>query len=131
MTATVTFPDVVALVIGHLTDAVDVPVRKRVPNPRPVSFVTVLRTGGPRRGWVVDDAQVTIDCWAGTDEDCADLTAEVRAAVNAMHGQVVDGTQIYRVIEVGGPADLPDPLSDTPRMRWTVTVQTRGSDSGS
>ena len=81
--------------------------------------------------FVVDNAQLSIDCWAERDDDLADLMAEVRGLVLAMHGVVVDGAQVYRVTEVGGPADIPDPVSDMPRMRWTVQVQLRGDTAGS
>lgn len=137
MTSTVVFPDVVALVIGHIDDNLatfgwpTTSVHKRVPSPRPSSFVTVLRTGGPARDHVVDDAQVTLDVWADEDADVADLTADVRAIVNDLAGTVIDGTQVYRVTEMAGPSDIPDPLSDQPRMRWSVVVQTRGAASTS
>lgn len=128
----VMFPDAVALAIAHLTEAFPGEViRKRVPNPRPDQFVTVLRTGGPRRSYVVDDAQLTVDVWATEDAACADLATEVRAVLNSMQGAVIDGTQVYRVDELAGPADTPDPVSDMPRMRWSVVVQTRGATSGS
>lgn len=126
------FPDAVALTIGYLSDEFPtVPVHKRVPNPRPDRFVTILRTGGPRRSFVVDDAQLTIDCWATDDAAVADLASEVRAAMNSMQGVVVDDVQVYRVNELAGPADLPDPVSDMPRMRWSVVVATRGAGTSS
>lgn len=130
------FADPVTLTIGHLAANVDtytpaswddVPVRKNVPNPRPARFVRVFRTGGPKQGHVVDAAQMTIECWANRDEDAAALAGIVRALVNAMRGEVLDGVQCYRVDEFSGPADLPDPESAQPRMTWTVAVWLRGS----
>lgn len=126
----VTFPDVVALVAGYLADNIAAPVHKRVPNPRPAEFVTVERIGGTA-ALVVDSAQVMIHCWADTDADVADLAAEVRGVLGTMRGAVIDGTQVYRVDELSGPADVPDPDSDQPRMRWTVAVQTRGASAAS
>lgn len=131
MIPAVTFPDAVALVVGYLSDEIDADVYKRVPTTRPAEFVTVARSGGVVSNFVVDNAQLSIDCWAERDDDLADLMAEVRGLVLAMHGVVVDGAQVYRVIEVGGPADIPDPVSDMPRMRWTVQVQLRGDTAGS
>lgn len=124
----ITFPDAVALVIGHLTDdpTITVPVHKRVPADRPASFVTVQRVGGPA-GLVTDEAQVMIHCWGDNDEDAADLAIEVRGSLGTMRGAIVDGTQVYRVTELSGPADVPDPDSDQCRMRWTVTIQVRGT----
>ena len=127
----ITFPDAVATVIGYLTGEITAPVYKRVPLSRPGRFVTVARTGGVVSGFVIDNAQLSIDCWANRDDDLADLTAEVRGLVLAMHGAVHDGAQVYRVTESGGPADLPDPVSEMPRMRWTVQVQFRGDSTGS
>lgn len=125
---TITFPDAVALVIGHLSDDPDitVPVHKRIPNPRPASFVTVQRVGGVA-DLVTDDAQVMIGCWGDDDVTAADLAIVVRGSLGTMRGEVVDGAQVYRVTELAGPADIPDPDSDQYRMRWTITVQVRGA----
>lgn len=124
----ITFPDAVALVIGYLSDDPDitVPVRKRIPNPRPASFVTVQRVGGVA-DLVTDDAQVMIGCWGDDDVTAADLAIVVRGSLGTMRGEVVDGVQVYRVTELAGPADIPDPDSDQYRMRWTITVQVRGA----
>ena len=124
----ITFPDAVALVIGHLTDdpTITVPVHKRVPADRPASFVNVQRVGGVAE-LVTDEAQVMIHCWGDNDEDAADLAIEVRGSLGTMRGAIVDGTQVYRVTELSGPADVPDPDSDQCRMRWTVTIQVRGT----
>lgn len=131
MIPAITFPDAVAAVIGYLTDEIDAAVYKRVPTTRPSEFVTVARSGGVVSNFVVDNAQLSIDCWADRDDDLADLMAEVRGLVLAMQGDVIDGAQVYRVTEVGGPADIPDPVSDMPRMRWTVQVQFRGDTAAS
>ena len=102
------------------------PVRKRIPNPRPASFVTVQRVGGVA-DLVIDDAQVMIGCWGDDDVTAADLAIVVRGSLGTMRGEVVDGVQVYRVTELAGPADIPDPDSDQYRMRWTITVQVRGA----
>lgn len=123
----VAFGDLVALLIERLSSAVVVPVHKRVPNPRPESFVTVQRSGGSARDLVVDDGLYTIECWGNSDEVVADLVSVIRGELLALAGQrLSDGTQIYRVSEAGGPVDLPDSLSDSPRVRWTIEVQSRG-----
>jgi len=129
----VAFEDAVALTLGYLSDELpshgwDIPTHKNVPNPRPPVFVRVLRTGGTSRAVVVDQAQLTVECWADHDADAADLASTVRALVSSMAGRVVDGVQCYRVAELSGPADLPDPLSDQNRMTWTVTVHLRGEE---
>lgn len=132
MRPVVVFADSVALTISHLKTNLplygwpDVPVRKNVPNPRPASFVRIIRSGGTSRDIVVDEATLIVECWAGNDEDAADLSAITRALITAMHGTVIDEVQCYRVREVSGPVDLPDGLSDHIRQTWMVTVETRG-----
>lgn len=129
------FPDAVEVVITYLAANVDdytpgwaaVPVRKNVPNPRPSRFVRVFRTGGTKANHVTDSAQLTIECWADKDHDAATLAGIVRGLVNSLRGEVVDGVQCYRVDEFSGPGDLPDPVSEQPRMTWTVSVWLRGS----
>lgn len=124
----VIFPDAAAAVIAHLDDVLDVPVSRTVPNPRPASFVTVLRTGGAAAdAAVVDGAQLTFEAWASDHPSAHDLAQLVRAHVRAMAGQVIDGTAVYRVEEFSGPQDLPDPESTQPRWTFTALVHVRGS----
>lgn len=135
MTAPVFFSDTVTVVRTLLLDGLDdhgygsVAVVSRVPNPRPTSFLRVFRTGGPRMNLVADDAQVTVEAWASTDTAAHDLLQAARGLIVAARGTVVDGTTVYRVAEVSGPAWLPDPLSDQSRYTQTFTVATRGVGS--
>lgn len=129
----VLFPDitdrVVAEIQSRLAERGDtVPVRTLVPNPRPARFVTVRRIGGARLNLVADNPTITIEAW-GTDEaDAHDLCQLARTFVYAMRGTVHDGVGIYRIGEFGGPANLPDPLSDQPRYSCTMTVACRGAE---
>lgn len=127
MSDVITFPDTVALLIGHLDANLTEPVRHRIPNPRPATFVTLRRTGGPKRNLVTDQAQVTAESWADTDQAAHDLAQEVRALLNALPGTVVDGVAVYRCDELSGPADLPDPLSDQARYSQSFSVALRGT----
>lgn len=133
MTELILFPDSVATMIEYLKDVLPDygetgEVHKNVPVPRPDRWVQVFRTGGPRRNLVVDAAQLTFSCWAATDAEAADLAAIVRGAVNAIQSEVIGTVTVYKVDELAGPADLPDPLSNQSRMTWSVSMLARGTD---
>jgi hypothetical protein len=117
----VEFPDAERIVIDYLAARVGVPVSLTVPNPRPASFVTVQRVGGPRLNLVADDATLAVEAWAASPTAAKAVLGVARAHVLAMGRQVVDGVPVYRVTEVGGPAYLPDP--DSAQARYTLTVQ--------
>lgn len=123
--------DACALVINWLRVQLDltgwsgIHVSSTVPNPRPAEFVQVVRTGGPLRDLVVDDAQLTVDSWSTSDEDAHDLAQMCRALLHAATGRQLAGHQVYRVVEFAGPALLADPLSDTPRYRASYQVPVR------
>lgn len=129
--AALEFGDVAEITATYLRAALAAagsPVRvgTKVPNPRPDQFVRVKRTGGAMLNPVIDAAQVTIEAWALTDHEAADLAALARRLVEDMAGTVQSGESIHRVRELGGPADLPDPVSNMPRMTFTVQIQMRG-----
>lgn len=123
----VTFPDATAIVIGRLRTALpSLTFHHEIPNPRPVTFVRIFRTGGPRANLVVDGAQITIESWAA-DIDVAMTNAQtVRGRLLAIHEQIISPA-ICRVDEFSGPAELPDPVSTSRRITWTVVVWVRGT----
>ena len=128
-------PDVVDLMIAWLTaelpnvpDQTAVPIRRAVPNPRPVAFVTVRLIGGAGRDPslpVTDRAQVAVEAWAGNVAAAHDLAQNARAVVHTAQGATLGGIQIYRVVEAGGPVELPDPTSAQPRVTFTVELLVR------
>lgn len=129
---TVLFPDAAGLLTGHLADqlaaeAEPVPVVTKIPKPRPEKFIRLRRTGGPRRDLVTDQPQVTIEAWAGTDEEAHDLAQLARAILSGLPGTTIDGVAVYRVDELGGPVDLPDPDSAQSRYTFTIQVALRGA----
>ena len=126
-TPSVLFGDTTAVVVAALDAALAAPVYGRVPNPRPVSFVRVDRTGGPAENLVVDGAAIVVESYAETDAEAHDLAQLARQALKAAQATTVDGAQVYRVTEASGPGRLPDPLSDQPRWTQTFTVQVRGT----
>lgn len=123
MIEAIVFPDAVELVCDELRARLDtVHVGSQVPTTRPTSFVRVTRVGGVRRSLVADEATLTVESWASTEQAAHDLNQLCRAYLYAMPG---DGF-VYRITEIGGPAFLPDPDSDQPRFSFTAAVVTRG-----
>lgn len=133
MSETIAFPDIEAVIVGWLAAVlpaygVNQPVSTRVPNPRPVQFIRIVRTGGPRQNMVVDGAQVTIECWHRDSAPTAAGTAAIVRAVvsSAKNVTTPSGTVIYDVDEFSGPALLPD-VSQEPRYTWTCRINVRGN----
>lgn len=125
------FPDAEAVAIEWLRqDLVDhgtpMVVADTVPDPRKPAFVTVRRTGGPRRDLVTDMPSLTFDCWAEKASEASALANLVRALVGAWRGRSADGTTVYRVDEFAGPSKLPDPASKQSRYTFTASVAMRG-----
>lgn len=127
----VVFPDATDLLVTYLDGELTEHVGSRIPNPRPTTFVRVLRTGGPKRNLVTDQPQMTFESWGDDDAEAADLAQQVRSLVNALPGQIVDGVPVYRVDELSGPANLPDPLSSQSRYTQSFAIALRGTASGS
>lgn len=129
--STVAFPDVEAVLVGWLPDAlsahgVNVPVSTKVPNPRPSRFVRILRTGGPQQTLVTDGAQVTVEVWDDSGPSAAATARVVRAVLaNVRNVTTPSGDLIYRTDEFSGPALLPDP-SGQHRYTWTLRLHMRG-----
>lgn len=127
------YPDAVAVTNTYLRAALvaagqAVPVVSQVPNPRPAKFVRVSRTGGPEVFTrVMDGAQITVDCWAPDAGAAMNLAQLSRRLIKDMCGTVQSGVSVHYVSEFGGPQDLPDPVSETPRVTFTVQIQMRGS----
>ena len=122
----VTFVNAAALVITRLRIALPTLVIVHdVPATRPPTLCRSYRTGGPKTNIVVDGAQLTIESWAASsDLACANAEA-VRAQLNALPWRF-ETPAIYKVEEMSGPAELPDPVSSSRRFTWTVLVHVRG-----
>lgn len=123
MSEVIIFADAAATVIDFLAAGFaerdeDAEVLPRTPNPRPERFVVVDRTGGVSRSVVVDHAQVTVESWGTSDEDAHDLAQLCRGLLLS---------RPYRVVEISGPANLPDDKSDHPRYSQTFLVAMRGA----
>lgn len=123
----IVFPDASKLIADRLrTVLATVAVGTKVPNPRVVPFVLVRRLGGVRRNLVTDEPLISLECWDADDAAAQNLAQLARAHMGALQGVVLDGTTVYRVDEISGPQDLPDPLSAQPRYVQQFTVALRG-----
>lgn len=126
------FPDVVALVLARFNEELPaligspVPCGNRVPSPRPERFVRVQRQGGTRITIVTEAAQVAIEAWGPDVAAAGELAQACRSVLFAMKGRTFDGIPVYLVEDVGGPAEVADPLSDQPRSQFSVSVHLRG-----
>lgn len=131
MTEVIVFPDVEAVLIDYLGDAlagrgVNVPVVTAVPSPRPDRFVRVERTGGPISSlFLLDNPTVAVEAWGSSESDAAELIGLVRGLLHAMPGE--DDAPVYRVAEFSGPGNLPDPTSGQHRYSFTASLLVRGS----
>lgn len=127
----IVFPDAEAVVIEHVARKLlgfgwSVPVVRRIPNPRPATFVRILRTGGTRATLVTEAAQLTVDVWSNEPTFAAELAQLVAAIMRAAPPALVGGTPCYLVEDLSTPADLPDPSSNQPRHTFSVLMHLRG-----
>lgn len=124
----VTFPNAVAVVLGRLRTALPaLTFVHDVPTTRPLIFIRIFRLGGPRTNLVVDGAMLAIESWA-PDADTAATNAQlVRGHLNHLPEQFGVNPPIYKIEELGGPAELPDPSSSSRRFTWSVLAHVRGT----
>ena len=78
--------------------------------------VTVQRAGGGGRG-LLDEARLLLNVWANSEKDVADLSADVRAALEAARGH----DPVIRCT-VTGPTAVPE--TGVPPNRFMTAVMT-------
>lgn len=94
---------------------------RRVPNPRKDRMVIVRRDGGNVTG-LLDRPRITLDCWAKTDQDVANLASLVTAL--AFDAPGTNGC--VRVEHLSGPNDVTEP-SGQPRRTVLIEATHRTS----
>lgn len=128
--ARVVFPDVPLWATGYLRAALagrsesytsNVHVGTKMPAKRPARAVILRRDGGPRLDSARESARLSVQVWAGTEQDVNDLTRMVRALVWA----APDGDPVVRVDDSAGPSTIVDE-SDQPGRYMTFDVIVRG-----
>lgn len=126
-TEVIAFPDAEAVVIGYLkTKIAGVYISTKVPSPRPVKLIKVTRLGGSKLRLNADSPLLAFECWAATSVEAFELCRLARAYVDAMAGENVGGTWVFKVQEVGGPAYFPDPDTTSPRYQFSVVIDMKG-----
>jgi hypothetical protein len=129
----IVFPDAAELVCTWLRYQMNLRGRNSVhvgtviPQPRPTEMVIARRVGGQRVTPVTDAVDMSLECFAATDSAAQDLAQLVRGLVHALAGTVAEGVPVYRVDDLVGLDDLPDPLSDQSRYTLSVSVTVRGT----
>lgn len=113
------FVDVETIVRDFLGDRVDVPVRTRVPKPRPKRFIRAWRTGGAAVNRILDRPLITVQVW--DEEDDARASALANECRDYLLGASTGMNLVRRVEEVSGVYYDPDP--DTGIHRYSFTHQ--------
>lgn len=125
------FDDILTTLIawldGELPPGPAVHVCEKIPKDRPDLMVRLTRTGGARTTRVSESPQVSIDVWAPTITQSHDLAQDVYSILWDAPGNT--SQLIYKVAQVGGVAESPDPLSSSPRHVFTLSFHTRGDTS--
>lgn len=117
-------PDATLLVTGYLRASLGgVPVYTAVPSTRPLKFVRVWRTGGVPQSRVLDYAQMTVECWGGTQKEAADLGR--LAHEKAMNAASSEGIALCRRVESGALYYDPDPSTKHERYTFTAFFRLR------
>lgn len=124
MVQTLAFPDVEELLSVHLGAVLGVPAGTRLAAVS--SFVRVLRTGGPAPTRITDSPQVTIEAYHSRESGAIALLGRARRALADLPGTDLGGWAVKSVTELGGPANLPDPTTESHRYTFTAVVQIRG-----
>lgn len=120
-----TYPDIVALLVTYLDGQTTVQVASKIPNPRPAELIQVRRVGGTQLRPVRDKPRVDFTVWAATEPRAYEIADLVRNAVHQLAGTTTLGPVVYRVEEVLGPRQLDDPLTGTPRVLQTQSIDIR------
>lgn len=124
MVQTLEFPDIEDLLSTHFETVLGVAAGTQAASAS--TFVRVLRTGGPAPTRVTDSPQVTIEAYHARESGAIALLGEARRTLADLPGTELGGWAVKSVIELGGPANLPDPTSESHRYTYTAVVQIRG-----
>lgn len=104
----------------------DVPVKTRVPSPRPTTFIRVWRSGGGAMNRVLDEPLITVESWGENDTVASKNAGVAREAIldHVSEIELVRGYD-FRV----GPYYDPDPVSGSARYTFTVELRVRRARS--
>lgn len=121
------FPDSIQAIVDYLTPLYDwLPVGIRNP-PEGSAYIKVRRVGGVQTTRISEAASFAIECYGGSDTEASNIAQSVRHDVKAMQGTQLGDVLVYKVEELGGPSELPDPLApNLTRYSFIVAVTLRG-----
>lgn len=117
--------DAEALLVAHLAAVLAVPVATRVPNPRPPSMVRLSLADTTRQTAAHFYSRLIVECWAPTEPAAAALARTAYAHTVALEGEDAGADWVGDVVEVGGPANFPEPEVG-PRYQFTVDLLISG-----
>jgi len=109
--------DPVEIVRTFLASKVTIPVRVRVPSPRPDAFLTVSRSGGPVVNRVLEEPLLTVQAWGKSIADASDTASAIKSAFLNDYTEM----PLVRRVQILSVYDDPDPESEQPR--YTVSVR--------
>jgi len=121
-------PDVEAAAVTYLRTKLGVladKVATKVPTTMPSKMVRVSLTGGSRDDIIMDQVQLTVECWADSEVTASNLARVAQAHMYAANGSTVGSAWVRRVDSVGGVQFFPDPDSSKPRYQFTVRWHVR------
>jgi hypothetical protein len=123
------FPDVDALLIGYLKDALpnyNYGVELPADLDQKLPFVLVARLpGGPRSYGVFDDAREDLEVRATTREESHDVMQEVLAQLDTVYKATFPNAILYGATIESSPGYFPDPITRQPRWIATLSVRNR------
>ena len=116
------FADVEDMVVPFIKAQVgSTRVGKKVPNPRPSQFVRAWVNGGAAVNRVFENVQVTVDVWAPTLDEAADMAGVIRTAfLNDAQSAM---PLVRAVSEVTRPYSQPDETSERYRATYSLRVR--------
>jgi hypothetical protein len=131
MTTPVVFEPIEIALADWLTTAlaardITVPVVNAVPNnPRPPSYVLVLRPGGAQSNLITDQPRIIAEAVAEYGSAAADLAKVVRALISAAAPGYISDIWIDSVRDLGMTFS-PDPDTNAPRYLINKELYVRG-----
>jgi hypothetical protein len=127
MSSAALFPDSIQAIVDYLTPLHD-PLPVGIRNPEEGdSYIKVRRVGGVQTTRVSEAGSFAIECYGTDDTSAFTLALAVRRDVKAMQGTTLGDVLVYKVEEIGGPGELPDPSApNLTRYSFIVAVTLRG-----
>lgn len=84
--------------------------------------VVVYRVGGQRQNYVQDAHQLSIDCYADTDQQACALANEITGWLGDLEGYEVGGVPVYQARPTSLPYENQDPMNRQ-LFRYTFAAQ--------